>query len=474
MKDCDPALRALLAEYGQEHVLAFWPQLSPEMRAELAAELRGIDLEQLQRLYRQGEAVHDWAALAARAESPPTFRQGRADQSPSPQDARRRGVDALAHVAVVLVAGGQGTRLGFNHPKGMYPIGPLSRSSLFQILLEKTLAIGRRHGLRIPLYVMTSPATHEETAEFLERHGRFGLSQEDVTLFCQGTMPAVDAETGRLLLAAKHRLALSPDGTGGIVSAMQRHGVLRQMRERGLEQAFYMQVDNPLVSVCDVAFLGYHLLAGAEISTQVVTKESPLEPLGNVVSIDGRLRILEYSDLAWAARQRPEILERRLPDGKSVFWAGNLGIHVIDVAFLERMAAHDDLLPFHVARKKVPYVDVETGELVSPTRENAMKFERFAFDMLPAARRSVVVEVDRRTYFAPLKNGPGAAKDTPEAVQAQMVSVHRQWLAEAGAKVSEHARVEISPLWALDAEQVKERQRPGMVVDEDWYFDENS
>ena len=348
MEHCDPQLASLLAQHGQNHLLKFWPELSPKQKAELTADLRSVDFDLVKQLYQHGETAHDWAALAARAESPPAFRltgtpaagSSRGADAPS-DDAHSRGVRAIPHVAVVLVAGGQGTRLGFDHPKGMYPIGPLSGKSLFQILFEKTLAMGRRHRVRIPLYIMTSPATHEETADYLDQHGRFGLAADDVTLFCQGTMPAVDAATGRVLLAEKHRLALSPDGTGGIVAAMQRHGVLRQMHDRGIRHAFYMQVDNPLVSVCDVEFLGYHLLAGSELSTLVVTKESPLEPLGNVVSIDGQVRILEYSDLSHVAQQRPEIAERRQPDGTSVFWAGNLGIHFIEVAFLERVARQE-------------------------------------------------------------------------------------------------------------------------------------
>jgi len=283
-------------------------------------------------------------------------------------------------------------------------------------------------------------------------------------------MPAVDAQSGRLLMAARHALALSPDGTGGIVAAMQRAGVLRDLQRRGLRHVFYMQVDNPLVNVCDLELLGYHRLSGAELSTQVVAKASPLEPLGNVVSIDGKVRILEYSDLARVAAAQPCIAERRQPDGTSVFWAGNMGIHVIEVDFLLRMAAQEELLPFHVARKKVPHVDLETGQVVAPAQENALKFERFVFDMLPAARQAIVVEADKATQFAPLKNRSGAAQDTPEQVQAQMLALHRSWLHSAGATVSPQARVEISPTFALDLEQLRQRLPRGMRFHGDHYL----
>src|SRR6185369_5136325 len=217
----------------------------------------------------------------------------------SPAEARRRGDEALAagQLGVILVAGGQGTRLGFEHPKGMYPIGPVSQATLFQILLEKIVARGLQHGVRIPLYLMTSPATHAETVAFLRSKDYFGLAAEDVAIFCQGTMPAVHAETGQILLADKANLFLSPDGHGGMLAALATSGSLEDLRRRKIAQLFYLQVDNPLVSMCDPEFIGYHLLSGAEISTQVVRKRTSRDKLGNVVVVDGQMRIIEYSDL---------------------------------------------------------------------------------------------------------------------------------------------------------------------------------
>ncbi len=414
-----------LAEHDQEHLLAFWDTLSTQDQRRLAEEIRSVDFELVRRLHSSGPTGEDWAALARRAQSPPAFRlQGK---NPfTPQQARKRGEEALraGHVGAILVAGGQGTRLGFDHPKGMFPLGPISKSSLFKILFEKLLAARRRYSAAIPLYLMTSPATHEETLDYLARHEHFGLPSEDVRVFCQGVMPAVDEQTGRLLLAASGQLALSPDGHGGMLAALDGSGQLDDIRRRGLRQLFYFQVDNPLVGVCDAEFLGYHLLAGSEMSTQVVAKQTPRDNVGNVVEIDGRVRILEYSDLNPLA---DEIVLRKEADGSPVFWAGNIGVHVIEVAFLERMAASSDSLPFHVARKKVPYVD-EKGKLVEPEQPNAMKFERFIFDLLPAAERSIVMEVEEAAVFAPVKNASGAERDSPERVQAQMMALHRGWL----------------------------------------------
>ena len=226
------------------------------------------------------------------------------------------------------MAGGQGTRLGFDHPKGMFPIGPLSGKTLFQIHVEKIVAAGRRYGVRIPLYLMTSPATHEETVAFFAAHDRFGLPAEDLIVFCQGTMPAVDAQTGRVLLEAPGRIAASPDGHGGMLAALDRSGALADIERRGIRHLFYFQVDNPLVDICGREFSGYHLLAQSEFSTQVIAKRDPLERVGNVVQVDGRLMVIEYSDLP------EEAANRRNADGSLRIWAGSIAVHVMDTALL--------------------------------------------------------------------------------------------------------------------------------------------
>ena len=166
-------------------------------------------------------------------------------------EALRRG-----EVAVLLVAGGQGSRLGFDKPKGMFPVGPVTGATLFQIHAEKVLAVSRRYGRPVPLLVMTSPATHTETEAFFHAHGFFGLARGDVYFFQQGTMPAVDLATGRILLEAPGRLFLSPNGHGGTLTALAETPVLGAMEARGVRHLFYFQVDNPLVKVCDPAFLG--------------------------------------------------------------------------------------------------------------------------------------------------------------------------------------------------------------------------
>jgi UDP-N-acetylglucosamine/UDP-N-acetylgalactosamine diphosphorylase len=462
------SLRERLANFGQEHVLAFWHEITDDRRRQLSAQIDEIDLQRLGSLVRGTHEAEDWQALARRAVAPPAVRL--ADRHPlfSPQQARARGQQALAagQVGVILVAGGQGTRLGLDHPKGIFSIGPVSGASLFQILVEKVIAQARAAHMRIPLYLMTSPATHQETLDYLAQRENFGLPSEDLHVFCQGTMPAVDAASGRLLLADKHCLALSPDGHGGMLRALVASGGLADMRRRGVKELFYCQVDNPLVPMCDPEFLGYHLLSDSELSTQVVAKRTPRDRVGNVVSIDGKLRIIEYSDLN---PLDDATVTRASADGSPVFWAGNTAVHVFDTAFLERMSQSGTALPFHLARKAVGYVD-SAGHRIEPREANGIKFERFIFDLLPQALHAIVVEVDEAQTFAPVKNASGEPRDTPETVRAQMIALHASWLCAVGCEVPASVAVEISPLFAQNAEELAAKVGPGVVVTQPRYF----
>ncbi|MCA9270287.1 MAG: UTP--glucose-1-phosphate uridylyltransferase, partial [Planctomycetales bacterium] len=366
-------MNTINAPQQQRHLLAFWDELDVAGRRRLQEQIADVDLDLVERLYHGHEVAPDWASLAQRAESPPAFRlRPSGEERFSHDEAVARGRQALAEgrIGAVLVAGGQGTRLGFEHPKGMYPAGPVSQRTLFQIFVDRLLAVGRRYNARIPLYLMTSPATDAETIAYFAAHDRLGMPVDDLTIFCQGTMPAVDAETGKVLLSAKDSIALSPDGHGGTLTALAKHGCLKDCRRRGIEQLFYFQVDNPLTQVCDPAFIGYHLLCESEVSTQVIAKHEPGERLGVLATIDGKVQIIEYSDLP------PADAARRAADGSLALWAGNTAVHVFDVDFLERVRHQADALPYHRAHKKVSYVD-SAGDVVEPQAPNAIKFERF-------------------------------------------------------------------------------------------------
>jgi UDP-N-acetylglucosamine/UDP-N-acetylgalactosamine diphosphorylase len=459
------ALPDQLARFNQQHLLAFWDELSEPERSVLADQIAHVDFAALADLKKKELEPTDFAALAARAEPPPTLRLGASDNRIPRDEAQATGVAAFSRgkVGAILVAGGQGTRLGFPHPKGMFPIGPISKAPLFQLLFEKLLALARRYGRTVPLYLMTSPATHEETVAYLNEQQRFGLSADDLHIFCQAQMPAVEISTGRLLLEEKSRLALSPDGHGGMLAALVKSGGLADMARRCLAHLLYFQVDNPIAEFGDPEFLGYHLLAGSEMTSQVIRKSEPLERVGNVVSVNGHLQVIEYSDL-------PEAVARLTnPDGSLRFWAGSIAVHIFEREFLERMQTDAAALPFHVAKKKVPHIDAAGGR-VEPQAPNAIKFERFIFDLLPSAARAIVVEIDAAKGFAPVKNAPGEKQDTPEAVQAAIVALHTDWLRQAGATVARGTPVEISPLFALDANELAGKIAPGLHVTQPTYF----
>jgi UDP-N-acetylglucosamine/UDP-N-acetylgalactosamine diphosphorylase len=436
-----------LKKHGQEHVLAYWDRLDDAGRKELTEQLSKVNFEQVARLY------------AERDKAAPVPSQDRIQPIPVAQidaadaETRRLGEEALrrGEVAVLLVAGGQGSRLGFEHPKGMYPVGPVSNASLFQIHAEKVLALRHAFGKPIPFLIMTSPQNDEETKTFFAEHQHFGLPPDEVHFFMQGTMPALDLATGKLLMEAPHRLFTSPNGHGGTLLALEETGLLDRLRTSGVKHVFYFQVDNPLVKVADPLFLGYHRKVRSEASSKVIPKLGPEDKLGNLVLIDGRCSIIEYSDL-------PRELGRQTDEkGDLRFRVGSPAIHVFDVDFLGRVLRGDARIPFHVARKKVAYLGPD-GKTVQPEKENALKFEMFIFDALPRAERWAVVETPRREEFEPLKNATGP--DSPETVKHAISDLAADWLEQAGAKVPRrpdgHAAValEISPLYAWCAEEL--------------------
>ncbi|TWT39251.1 UTP--glucose-1-phosphate uridylyltransferase [Blastopirellula retiformator] len=445
----DPQLSAKLSDAGETQLLEYLQSADSNVVAHLSKQLEAVDLQEIAAtLEKKKEAT----SVPAQMDSPPAIRLDDAVPRIGEAEAIAAGEKLLSagKVGALLVAGGQGTRLGFDHPKGMFPIGPVTDRTLFQIFIEKLLARGNRYGKPIPLYLMTSPATHDETVDFFAANDNFGLPESQLHIFCQGTMPAVDAETGKLLLADPEHLALSPDGHGGTLAALVKNGCLADMQKRGLEEIYYFQVDNPLADVCEPLFLGYHLLSGSEMSTQVVAKRRPEEKVGVLVEVDGRLRLVEYSELS------EELAAERDASGSLKYWAGNIAIHGINVAFLARMAADAESLPWHLASKKVPYCTF-AGEQVAPESPNGIKFERFIFDLLPHAKNAIVVEISPATTFAPVKNADGAPSDTPSAARAALTAIYAEWLTAAGVSVESGIPIEISPLYAIDAEELKSK-----------------
>lgn len=361
-----------------------------------------------------------------------------------------------------MAAGGQGTRLGFDGPKGSLPAGVVSGRSLFHLFALQLLALGRRYGRPVPWYVMTSPLNHAQTLEHFERHAFFGLNQRDVVFVTQGEMPSLDLNTGKVLMASAWEIATNPDGHGGAVRALAAAGALKDMSDRGITQISYAQVDNPHVRLADPLFLGLHATAedsSGEMSSKMVPKVSPEEKMGVFALIDGRMGVIEYSDMP------AELATQRRPDGSLAFGAGSIAAHVLSVEFLRRVAADvDAILPFHRAEKKVPCVDLETGRSIEPSAPNAVKLERFLFDALAACKASIVYETDRLEEFAPIKNASGA--DSIESCHVLQTARGTTWLESVGVPVPRRGNgsldcaIEISPLAALEAKDL--RELPGL------------
>jgi len=448
-------IRRRAAEAGQDGVFRFWDVLSPTNRARLLSELAEVDFPLLTRLVRELILTEHRPTVPTDLEPAPFVPLPTTDA-----DRRRRrrmhrlGQEVLAagKVAALVVAGGQGTRLGYEGPKGAFPIGPVSERPLFQVFAEGILAARRAGGASIPWYIMTSRANDQTTRDFFEAHNYFDLARADVKFFTQGMMPAVDF-SGQLILAEKDGLFWSPDGHGGTLKALARSGMLADMRERGIEHVSYFQVDNPLVPPLDPVFIGYHVDAAGEMSSKMARKRDASEGLGHFCMSGGRLVVIEYTDMP------RELAAQRDSGGRLRFEAGSIAIHLIARPFVERLTSDERFaLPFHRADKKIPCVGAD-GRALEPAKPNGAKFETFIFDALPMAANPLVLEVNRAREFSPVKNATG--RDSPATARRDMVRLAAEQLQEAGVEVPRDERgdpkfqVEISPLAAHSIEELK-------------------
>ncbi len=457
-------LRGRFTEARQGHIFDHFAELSPPEQESLLAEAAQIDLAEIAHLHA--------TLVAGGGEAPADYRQARpAPYVPLPahggdaaQWAEMKAVGEKAlragRVAAFVVAGGQGTRLGFDGPKGTFPVTPVRRATLFQVFAEKILAARRRFGASIPWFIMTSTLNHEATEAFFAEHGFFGLPEADVVFFRQGLMPAI-APDGKILLEGRGRLAMSPDGHGGSLRALVRSGACQMMAERGIDVISYFQVDNPLVKVIDPAFIGFHVTSGSEMSSKMLPKAYPKEKVGNFAVMNDRACVIEYSDLP------EELAEQRDDAGELKFKAGSIAIHLLDRHFVERLGdpASGVAMPFHRADKKVPVYDPVSGQTVKPEAPNGVKFELFVFDALPFARNPIIIETAREDDFSPVKNAEGV--DSVVSSRADQLREAARWLRAAGAAVatdetglpvaaegaSTPLRIEISPLFA-DSKEV--------------------
>ncbi|XP_012510170.1 PREDICTED: UDP-N-acetylhexosamine pyrophosphorylase-like protein 1 [Propithecus coquereli] len=435
-------VRVRLRRAGQEHLLRFWAELAPGPRAALLAELAPLEPEALREHCRRAAAACALPPgpspdLAARLRPLPPERVGSVGRS-DPETRRcweEEGFRqiALNKVAVLLLAGGQGTRLGVAYPKGMYRVGLPSGKTLYQLQAERIRRVeqlaGERRGTRctVPWYIMTSEFTLGPTAEFFKEHDFFHLDPANVVMFEQRMLPAVTFD-GKAILERKDKVAMAPDGNGGLYCALADHQILEDMERRGVEFVHVYCVDNILVRLADPAFIGFCVLRGADCGAKVVEKAYPEEPVGVVCQVDGVPQVVEYSEIS------PETARLRASDGGLLYNAGNICNHFFTRGFLQMVTRKcEPLLKPHVAVKKVPYVD-EEGNLVKPLKPNGIKMEKFVFDVFQFAKNFVAFEVLREEEFSPLKNADPASRDSPCTARQALLAQHYRWALQAGAR----------------------------------------
>ena len=458
-------LLGLFAMYEQHDIIEYYKGLAPHEETLFFKNLEGLDLKLVFKLYKE---------FSPRDYAPPT--EETATIKPAPiiaipetdkekeqeQKAKQTGETLLrdGKVAVLIVAGGQGSRLGFEGPKGIYKISPIQQKSLFQLFAEQVKSQSKRYSTKIPLIIMTSEENHDETVQFFKSKDYFGLGKDTLYFFQQDMLPAITPD-GNLVLQNHSRLFANPNGHGGSLKGLYDSGVLETLLKAGFTELFYCQVDNPLVKIADPVFLGYHAIANAEVSTKVVRRRSIEEKVGVYLSCNGKDAIIEYSDLS------PEYMSALDGTGDILYWAGNTAIHIFSLPFIKRINDHGFALPYHCARKNTDITD-RNGK---PVRLDVWKFETFVFDAIPLAGRACCMEIAREEEFAPIKNKDGA--DSPETARSAMIGLCQRWLKKAGVPVAPEAIIEISPLFALDENELGNKLRnKNLTIETDTYFGE--
>ncbi|KAG8141928.1 hypothetical protein E2320_006584 [Naja naja] len=402
----EEAMRGRLERAGQPHLLRFWAELGPAQREALLGPLALLEPEDLAEHCRQA------AQACARQRRPCREKlDGRMEPLPpevvgsvgsgDPAALERWEEEGLRQisqgkVAVLLLAGGQGTRLGVPYPKGMFDVGLPSHKTLYQIQAERIRKVqqlaGQKFGLQclVPWYIMTSEFTLGPTEKFFQDHSYFNLDKSNVIMFEQRMLPAVTFD-GKVILEEKGKIAMAPDGNGGLYRALVDHKILADMQRRGIQFLHVYCVDNILVKMADPVFIGFCVSKGADWCQA--------------------FQVVEYSEIA------AETAEERHPDGRLAYRAGNICNHFFSLSFLQ------ELVP-HVAIKKVPHVD-EEGRRVQPLEPNGIKLEKFVFDVFPFAKEE---------EFSPLKNADTAARDTPTTARRSILSQHYRWAIKAGGR----------------------------------------
>lgn len=461
-------LKVMLEKHKQKHLLHFWNELDDVGKRKLSGAINSIDFEEITKL---SKLINHDVKIEKNIEQASYIPFSQNDTSNSfYKKMHNLGEELLKQgkVAAFVVAGGQGTRLGYNAPKGAYPIGPITKNSLFQFHFEKLMALQKKYKADIPFLIMTSEMTHHDTIEYLTKKDFFGYNKKNVFIFQQGRMPAMD-KNGKILLAEKGYPAFSPNGHGGSIFALKDSGLFSELIQREIEYLFYFQVDNILVNICEPYFLGCHINNNSDISLKVLEKTYPEEKMGVFVINNKKACIIEYSDLS-----KEEMYEKD-NKGKIKYRLGSPAVHIFKISFLKNFTDKYKNLPYHKAVKKVRYIN-EKGKHINPDEPNGVKFEMFIFDILPYSSPDKVIAVEclREREFAPLKNKEG--KDSIQTVHTLYMNECSRLLENLGFKnLPRDAsgnliyKIEISPYLTTFKEELKNKVSD-IIIDKDIYI----
>ncbi|XP_021766551.1 UDP-N-acetylglucosamine diphosphorylase 1-like isoform X1 [Chenopodium quinoa] len=454
------ALLERLKDYGQEDTFAFWNELSSDEREHLIKDIESLDLPRIDRIIRCSFRSQGLPAAAIEPVSEDIVSTVEHRTIEDREKWWKMGLKAIhaGKLAVILLSGGQGTRLGSSDPKGCFNIGLPSRKSLFQLQAERILCVqrlaaqfmneGSADVVPIHWYIMTSPFTDEATRKFFESHKFFGLEADQVTFFQQGTIPCISMD-GRFIMETPYKMAKAPDGNGGVYTALKSSRLLEDMAARGVKYVDCYGVDNALVRVADPTFLGYFIDKNVSAAAKVVKKAYPQEKVGVFVrrGKGGPLDVVEYSELdpsvASAVNQET---------GRLRFCWSNVCLHMFTLDFLNSVAngLENDSI-YHLAEKKIPSVNGYTMGL---------KLEQFIFDAFTYSPSTALFEVLREEEFAPVKNANGANYDTPDSARLLVLRLHARWVIAAGGFLTHSVPlystgVEVSPLCSYTGENLE-------------------
>lgn len=442
-------------EAGQSHVFRWWNEITSAEKNHLLEQLATIDFQLIHTLFNKylqktGNTLHGTISPPRIIPIPRS-----ASEKETEQTAKEKGEACLqrGEIAVLTVAGGQGTRLGTDKPKGILPIAPITGKSLFHLHAEKIHAVQKKYHICLPWYIMTSNTNDLVTQEFFQSQQFFGLNPEQILFFTQRMLPVIDLN-GKLLMDTKSSIVMSPNGHGGTLIALKENNVLKNMQQRDIKHIFYHQVDNILIKIADPVFIGYHVMHHSEMSSKVVKKNNPEEKVGIIVNLEGHLHLVEYTEL------NEKDKHAKNADGTLTYNAGNIAVHLFRTDFLEKIYSCSEPLSYHTAIKKVPYIN-EHGDPIAPEENNAIKFESFIFDVLKYAKKGIVMEALREEEFSPVKNPEG--ENSPATAKQDMINMFGRWLRNAGISIPVDSRnnvvglLEISPCFAMNEEELKKK-----------------